>query len=78
MTSPTTDTGRRASPTMQETILGLALITVGATIAAASVAYATAVWAGHLTGSNLTDFRASLFIAGVAAIVAATGLIIAI
>lgn len=63
---------------MHDIILGLALITVGATIAAASVAYATAVWAGHLMGSNLTDFRVSLFIAGLGALVAATGLVIAI
>ncbi len=63
---------------MSDIILGLALVLVGATIAAASLTFATAVWAGHLTGSNLRDFRASLFIAGLGALVAVTGLVIAI
>lgn len=63
---------------MHEIILGLALIIVGLPVTGAALAFATAVWAGHLTGSNLADFRAALFIAGVASLVAITGLIVTI
>ncbi len=63
---------------MHEIILGLALIIVGLPVTGAALAFATAVWAGHLTGSNLTDFRAALFIAGLGAFGAALGAFIAI
>lgn len=63
---------------MHEIILGLALIIVGLPVTGAALAFATAVWAGHLTGSNLLDFRVSLFIAGTAAAVAITGLVVAL